>query len=298
MILSAAALVAVAVGVIALLQGGEDSRTVTPDAVAEAAERTTRVDGVRYSLEGETDVPRHGRVPFTGHGVSDIAGERGTAHIDMSEFAKHAGEGEAADPDSWKMDMVFDRRSFYMKFPLLEPELDGKSWAKFDLLEVSEAAGIDPALIRAEQQQGSDPAGMLRYLRAVSDDVERLGTEQVRGVESTHYRATIELRKYPNLAPAEDREAVRRSVDRLIELNGDDTMNTEIWVGDDKMIRRMKWEQSMKTPGTEQIVRSSYTAEYYDFGTDVRIEPPPDDEVKDITREVAAQLAAERRSAP
>jgi hypothetical protein len=286
------AVAAVAIGVLALVQGGKDDTTnVGPAAVADAAERTSRVAGVRYSMTGETELPGAGKVRFEGSGVSDIKGGRGSLQLDLSEFAKTAPpEAGADDPDNWQMEGLFDGRWMYLKFPLLESGLGGKSWLKFDLLAVSEALGIDESLVRSSQQQGSDPTATLRYLRATSDDVERVGTEDVRGVQTTHYRATVDLRKYPNVVPADDREQARRSIERLIELSGDDESDMEVWVGRDKLIHRMKWEQSMKPPGTQQVVRSTYTSDFYDFGAKVKVQPPPADDTKDVTEETVAQL--------
>src|SRR5215216_4664455 len=100
--LSIAVLVAVVVGVFALAQGGEDAADVSPDAVAEAAKRTASVDGMRYSVAGETEVPGAARLPFKGSGVSDLKGQRGTAKIDMSAFAKQAAaQGGPSDPADW-----------------------------------------------------------------------------------------------------------------------------------------------------------------------------------------------------
>jgi hypothetical protein len=285
------AALAVVVAVLALTLSGDEEASVGPEAVAEAAELTTSTEGMRFSLRGEMHVPNVGPVSFTGRGASDLPGQRGVVHMDMSELAERARDPGAPSPDDWKMDMAFDRRFFYMRFPLLESELDGKSWLRFDLQRVAAAAGIDPALVRAEQQQGGDPTSTLRYLRAVSDQVEEVGTDRVRGVKSTHYRATVELRKYPELVPAAEREQARRSIERVIELSGDDEMATEIWVGEDKMIRRVAWTQSMKVQVTGQVVDASFTADYYDFGTRVSVEPPPEDEVKDVTEAVARQLA-------
>ena len=50
-------------------------------------------------------------------------------------------------------------------------------------------------------------------LRAVSEEVEELGTEDVRGVETTHYRTTVDLRRYPDLVPPDRRELARRSIE-------------------------------------------------------------------------------------
>jgi hypothetical protein len=287
------AIVANVAAVLAITHFGAQEVVVGPEAVAEAAERTVNTDGLRFSLRGEMEVPNVGQVSFTGSGVADLRGERGVMTVDMSELAEQAGAGAALGPADLKMEMLFDRRFFYMKFPLLAAQLDGRSWMRFDLRRVSEAAGIDRALFRAQQGQGSDPANTLRYLRALSDRVEKLGDDDVRGVQATHYRATVELRKYPDLLPAAERDLARRSIERLIELSGDDEMKMEIWVGEDKMIRRVKWSQSMKAQGTDQVVAASFTSDYYDFGTKVSVEPPPEDDVRDVTEEAAAGLLGE-----
>jgi len=283
---------AVVIGIVALVQGSDDSTTtVSPAAVANAAERTSRVPGVRYSMTGEMEVPGAGKVPFRGTGASDIKGRRSSAAIDMSAFAKEAPpESGANDPDKWQMEVQYDGRFMYMKFPLLESQLGGKSWVKFDLVAVANALGIDESLIRSDQQQGTDPTATLRYLRATSDKVERVGAEQVRGVQTTHYRATVDLNKYPATVPAPDRAVAQRSVKRLIELSGDDEMDMEVWVGRDRLIHRMKWEQSMKPPGSNQVLRGTYTNDFYDFGAKVKVNAPPEDETKDVTDETVAQL--------
>jgi hypothetical protein len=301
-LLLAAALAAVAIGVAALLQGGDDGTSgVRPEAVAEAAERTARVHGLRYTMTGETEIPQVGKsFRFTGEGVSDVRGQRGTAHMDMSqmaELAKQEGQsGPMTDADTWQMDMVFDRRFFYMKFPLASAGLGGKEWAKFDILKVSEALGIDPVLARAQQQQG-DPVMSLQYMRSVSDDVEQIGTETIRGVETTHYRATIDLRKYVDLVPREKREEAERSVDRLIELSGgEETADMEVWVGKDKLVHRLKQEQNLKLPGQNQVSRGAFTTDFVDHDAKVRITPPDKDEVRDITAQSIAQLRAQRET--
>jgi hypothetical protein len=264
-------------GLLAWLTFRGQSGTVGPEAVAQAAERTSTSDGLRFSLLGEMQLPEVGSVSFTGNGAVDVRRQRGHASMDMSALARQAG-APAANQDDWTMDMVFDRRFVYMKFGLLAAALGGKSWVGFDLERVSEALGIDSSLIRSQQQQGADPASTLRFLKAASDEVEEIGTEQVRGVESTRYRATVDLTRFPGVA----------------ELGGDDQMETEVWVGEDNLIRRVKWSQSIKPQGTDQAVDASFTCEYYDFGTEVDVDPPPASDVQDVTDAVTAQLSARR----
>ena len=297
--LIAAAAVAIAIGAAALIAGGDEGTSPAgADAVAEAAERTGKVKGLRYTLSGTTESPELGReVPIRGEGVSDVGGQRAHMRMDMSAMAdimRDAGEtGEFADPDTWQMEMFMDGRFMYMKFPLAEKGLGGKAWAKMDLFKVSEAIGIDPALVRASQQQG-DPTLMLRQLRTVSDEVKKIGTENVRGVESTHYRATVNLRKYPEVVPEADREKARRSIDKLVELSGGrEESQMEVWVGEDGLVRRMKMEQFQKQPGQSGVTRNNFTMEFTDYDAQVDVQPPHPDDVRDITEQVSAELAAQ-----
>jgi hypothetical protein len=296
-LLLAAAVMAIAIGVAALVQGGDDGTGgVGPEAVAEAAERTGRVEGLRYTMTGETEAPQVGTIRITGAGVTDVKGQRGSATMEMPGMAERledmGEEGAATDPDNWTLKMFFDSRFVYMHFPIATEDA-GKPWTKFDVLKTSEALGIDPALIRASQQQG-DPTMTLRNLRTVSDEVELMGTETVRGMESTHYKATIDLRRYAGIVPSPDREKARRSVDKLIEFNGgNETSDMEVWVGKDRLVRRMRWNQTMRMPGQSQVMKSTYTMEFTDFDAKVSIEPPDEDEVRDVTDFVTSQLAAQ-----
>src|SRR5215210_2871376 len=135
------ALLAAAGSSLALLTFAGRTPTVGPEAVAQAAERTSKVEGLRFSLIGEMTVPKAGTVSFTGTGVSDVRNERGTVTMDMSGFARKAAAAGAPVNGDWTMEMVFDRRSLYMKWGLLAPGLDGKTWMKLDLERLAEAAG-------------------------------------------------------------------------------------------------------------------------------------------------------------
>ena len=100
--------------------------------------------------------------------------------------------------------MRFLGNVFYMKFPLLAAFLPGaKEWIEFDLESLGEDAGID--LSQLQQLGQSDPSQALDYLRATGQ-VEEVGTEQVDGVETTHYTGTIRLDAVAEQVPADQRE--------------------------------------------------------------------------------------------
>ena len=207
---------------------------------------------------------------FTGEGV--FADKRARMSMDMSGLA---GGGLGGG----QMEMVFENLVLYMKFPpALARELPaGKTWIKFDLAELGKAQGIDFAAL-FDQASGSDPTKTLQFLRAAQDDFRRVGTEEVRGVETTHYSGTVDLAVLAEKSPP----AVRESYRRAIELSGQSRVPVEVWLDDQGRTRRMRYEQKMAGGSTMEL-----TQEYFDFGTDVEVTPPPAREVIDVTQLIA-----------
>ena len=95
---------------------------------------------------------------------------------------------------------------------------------------------------------GTPPAKVLDTVRTASTHTEQVGEEDVRGVSTTHYRLTV------------DREAAK--------LVGDGHATVDIWLADE-LLRRISYEDR----GGQD------TTEFFDFGIDVEIEPPPTEEV-------------------
>ena len=136
------------------------------------------------------------------------------------------------------------------------------------------------------QANQSDPTQMLQFLRSVSGKIEEVGTDEVAGVEATHYRADIDLRRYPDTLPPEERAAARESADRLIEQLGSSTIPSEVWVDDDDLVRRMRTEFDMKVPtgsGGEVKMNMDFTVDLLEFGVEGGdFSPPPADQVTDM----------------
>jgi hypothetical protein len=280
---------------VALLIGGCGTEDVSVGEVAQAADATAKVDGLRLESRGEMDIPGVGTAPYTGTGEMDMRGRRGRFELDMGAFAERLRgtlPEESADalggPEDWQMELVLDDTQMFMRFGVLQKELpEGKDWIGFDIAEVNEGAGIDPSITQASM--GSDPRQMLRLLRTTSDDVERLGEEGVRGVDTTHYRATVQLDKYVELVPERERERAEQSVERLKEQFGDDRFDMEVWVDDKQLVRRTRMEFSTQLPegGGKMTIRD--TTDYFDFGARIDVVIPPAGKVDDVTDEAAAE---------
>jgi hypothetical protein len=119
----------------------------------------------------------------------------------------------------------------------------------------------------------TDPAQALAYLEA-ADDVEEIGTEEVRGAETTHYRLTVDLRK-----AAEGSPEYRAVIEQSLQAGGTAEVPTEVWVDEDGRVRRVRMVYAdVPTPDGE-AADVTVTTELYDFGADVDVEPPPRDQV-------------------
>jgi len=117
---------------------------------------------------------------------------------------------------------------------------------------------------------GGRPSDQLEYLRSVSDSVERIGQEQVRGVSTVHYRATMDLRK---AAPEDPR--THRAFQEARRRLGTDTIPIEVWLDGENRVRRMEMTAPVQNPGGEDDGRMEITQEYYDFGVPAKVSPPP-----------------------
>jgi hypothetical protein len=109
--------------------------------------------------------------------------------------------------------------------------------------------------VKAEDGTSSfpDPRDMLAALRKATLSSERLGRQEVRGVESTRYRVEIDP-------------------ERVGVPGFEETTELELWVDGDDLLRRMRGRDGGEGP---------FVLEFYEFGEPVKIEPPPADQVQD-----------------
>ncbi|HEY1741327.1 MAG TPA: hypothetical protein VGI86_21620 [Acidimicrobiia bacterium] len=143
--------------------------------------------------------------------------------------------------------------------------------------------------------QGGSPAQYtqyLEYLRAVSKgDVTTVGPETVRGVATTHYRATLD----PAKVVAADRQrlaklspALRPLMEKALDAmaNSHTPFVADVWIDGHDMVRRLAMAVPSLTvsAGTKSVTESvSVRVDLYDFGTPVNVQAPPPSEVQDFS---------------
>ena len=270
-----------AAGAFAAGCGSEDLPSVS---LAEAARSTRDAETARMTMRVEIEgmgLPQ--AVTFESEGITATAAPRFDMTLDLGPFLEAAGaEGDG------ETRVLVDGRRMYVDPPDVEG-LDlpgGATWVTADAKRVTDALGIDGEALgelmrlSAEQQlAGLEAAGA----------VEEVGEEEVDGVRTTHLRGTVRMRDYLRALPRERRARVERALRELAERTGQEleTLDAptpiEIWVGEDKRVRRMR--QSAELPAQEGVPAGSFdmTMEFDDFGTELDLDVPEGDEVFDAT---------------
>jgi hypothetical protein len=208
---------------------------------------------------------------MSGNGVEDASRRRG--HFTFES------------PMTGSMEVVSDDMTVYMRSDLFAAALGGKDWMKLDLRRAMSSFGLD---LGSSGQFGQSAAEQLRMLRAVSGDVSEEGHDQVAGTDTTHYSATVDLRRYPDVMPEEQRDAARKGVERLIEMTGQSEIPMDVWIDGDQRVRRMTWNQSIRQGSME--MKMEITAEYVRFGVPVDVQVPDEADVFDATDLVQRQM--------
>jgi hypothetical protein len=228
---------------------------------ATEAQTSARV-AMDVSFEG---LPADQGMSLDGDGVMMLDGSK------MELTASMAAAGEDVDMEMRLVDGVL-----YAKFSGFDDAPDG--WVKLSAAELGVGGGsaLGPA---------SDPTQFLDYLNGIATTVDEVGTEKVRGVTTTHFRAAIDL------AHALDREDlppdVRRQLQSALGSLGVaiPAMPADVWVDDLGRMRKMRLLMDFGSMlggmvgGETSGMIMSITIELYDFGTPVEVEAPPAEEL-------------------
>jgi hypothetical protein len=290
-----------ALGALGLLLGGcgggsegtvASGEPIAFEELAQAARTSADATSGRFAFSLEMSMPGVDD-PFglSGEGAFDAASERAALSIDMSSFATLLGglfagmagpdAPDLGDPDAWRIDVVQDGTDAYVRFPALDDQLpEGKSWVRGDE-RGAHAQGID--FSELEQFTRTDPRELLDTLEAVSGEIETVGVEQLRGVETTHYRATIDPARYAELAPKGQHEQFGALVDEVVAQSGLGKIPVDVWLDGSGLVRKVAMGFSATQPGTTKTAEASVTFELFDYGEQVEIDVPPAEQVVDAS---------------
>jgi hypothetical protein len=180
-----------------------------------------------------------------------------------------------------------DKLVMYQQIPGAEEQF-GKEWTRIDMVEAYRQIGVDLKLVQAPG--GQDPRQALAQLKYAAGEIEKVGTEEIRGTETTHYKGDVDLRKSIEQVPAAKRDDAKRAIDKIIEISGSEGFPMDVWIDGDKLVRRIRMQMTLNNPAFGGEMDMDMTMEMFDYGTPVTIDVPSDDEAEDLTGQVAQQL--------
>jgi hypothetical protein len=234
------------------------------DPVASAANRTLDKGTGRFDLQTAFTLPLLGRATVSGEGSFDNAKQA----MDVTLNVNGIGAGM---PTSVELRLL--QQAMYVQLdglPAGGQLPKGKSWVKVDLERALKKLGVDVANLGA----GQSPTGVLAQLRG-STNTQKVGTETVDGVRTTHYRGTVDVQDALDQATAKERKTLQRLLDEAKAHGVDATSTTfDVWVGDDGLVRRL----------TQRVGSVGHlTMTFSDYGEPVHIEAPAADATVDLS---------------
>lgn len=243
--------------------GAQDSVKNAVDPVAQAATKTAGAGTVQIAMTGKVSAAGQ-EIPIDGIGFIDLQAKRGA----MEMTTTVPGQGEV------RIDELLDGLVLYMGSDSLTAGLPGgKRWVKLDLEALGRQQGVDLGQLQ-QLGGGSDPTQWLTYLKQTGG-IENLGREDVNGVATTHYRATIDFDKV-----AENAGESAASVRQLEQLTGRKTLPSDIWIDGDGRVRRQAIDYSASQPVEMHI---QLTVDYERFGVPVDMHAPDASDTTDLT---------------
>jgi hypothetical protein len=287
-----ALLTALAAALALAASGCGGSAVAVPEltSLTQIAQTSSATDSARFVLTLDLTVPgADQKLSFNAEGGFDTPAKRAQLKVDLSSLAelfKGLGstlggtvKGDFGSPEDWKLELIQDGGTAYIQFPLIAKQLPaGKTWIKGDAKDLSSAdAG---QLGQFGSLAGTDPRDIFGFLKAVSGPIEAVGSEKIRGVETSHYRATVETAKLAQLVPAAQRQGLG-GVDQAAKQAGLAEIPIDIWIDAEQRVAKLAVDLDAKQPGSDAAVKAALVIELYDYGAPLDVELPPADQVVD-----------------
>ncbi len=248
---------------------------------SETAITSARFEG-KIDMVGTADSELPGPVSLSFAGAYDLPNDASEVSVDFSGMlaAIEAGDesGEAA---------IF---SSFFEDPLEMITIGETSWTKWGL--ISAFTGTDGQWLEAPADESDDltsefgfgatgsPTELLDILAEANAELEELGTEDLRGVSTTHIRALVDGEGLAATMSADERAAFEEQLGTTPEAK----FPMDFWIDGDGLLHRYMIDLSdpelLAASGDgDEIESLTMTFDMWDHGTDLGITPPPADQV-------------------
>ena len=277
---SAAALVTLlSATAIAGCGGGSVANIVDP--VAQAASTSTSAAGYRLNMSlaiSSSALPSP--ITGSGQGAFDVPAHAGAFTLSMN-LGNNPQVIQALGSSTLQVQELIKGQTIYMKLPSAitskVPTFGGKPWVEVNLAKISGLAGLSSL---TSNPATSDPSQLLNFLRA-SGHVKKVGTEQVNGLTTTHYRGMVDLSRIADALPAASRQTVQQSVKALEKMTTLRELPFDVWVDGQHLVRRMTMSFSQSVSGQSESVSMRIDIPVY--GPQPVPAAPPADQVTNLS---------------
>ena len=208
-------------------------------------------------------------------GEADLDNEHKRAHMTM-DLGMLGGE----------MEILMDGGVMYMRSPMFQDA--GTDWVSMDPSKMDPAAAAQFGGFGAGT---TDPSALVGLFAGVLD-VKVSGEQELRGVPTTHYVGTIDLKKvlkgFADVVgkdvDAATKKQLKAAVKQFESLGIDKKIPFEIWIDAEGLPRRQRitMDFGKLVPGAEEA-SMEMTVDFSDFGKPVDIKIPDPSEVTDMT---------------
>jgi hypothetical protein len=189
--------VAAAIGVVLVAAlascGGTGTSAVVIVGAAQSKTEAARTARITFSvaLQGQT---------IETQGIADLANSEATYTTTL--------------PGLGTIQAIQDGTILYEKLPA-HSSPTSQPWIKFDIARgLHELTGLDTQFF--SQSASTDPAASLDYLRGVSRDTHKIGSDTLRGTVTTHYQGTLDLTLAAENAISPTRKTGLRQLAKLL----------------------------------------------------------------------------------
>jgi hypothetical protein len=271
--------------------GGGGSVASAIDPVAQAATTSTHTAGYRMNMSlqlSSSALP----TPITGNGQGafSVPDHAGSVTLNMN-LGNSPQIIQALGSSTIQVQEVIKGSTVFMKLPTAltskVPQFGGKPWVEVDISKLSGLGGLSSL---TSNPATGDPSQMLNYLRAASGKVTTVGSEQVNGVQTTHYRGAISLDRVANTLPAASRASAQQSIQSLEKLTNLRQLPYDVWVDGQHLVRRLSLAFNETLSG--QSVGLSLKIDIPQYGPQPLPASPPADQVTNLNALAAAASGA------
>lgn len=230
-----------------------------------------------------TEIP--GPIAFSFSGAFDEATQSSEMSMDLSGMAEMIVATEGAGEDEQLAEMF----ATFFSEPLQIITIGNESWMKWSFFSSFLGAGDNWIAGSADMAgettgslgfgaEGGSPSDFLAALEDADAQVEEVGSEEVRGEPTTHYKVVLDIEALAAEATPEE----RAELDELLGQGAPSEFPMDVWLDGDGLLRRFTMAiDASDMEDAAELESATLTFEIWDYGADIVIVPPPANQVVD-----------------